>query len=55
MPLPFKWPWVLLIALFSSPLWAAKKVDLDYHVRFLPQTHQAEVRLTSARPPWRVR
>ena len=48
MPLPFKRPWVLLIALFSSPLWAAKKVDLDYHVRFLPQTHQAEVRLTLA-------
>lgn len=29
---------------FSTPLWA-KKVDLDYHVRFLPETEQAEVRL----------
>ena len=30
----------------SSPLWAAKKVDLDYHVRFLPESDQAEVTLT---------
>lgn len=37
-----------LLAL-SSPAWAAKKVDLDYHVRLLPQSDQAEVRLTLAR------
>lgn len=36
-----------LLAL-SSPVWAAKKVDLDYHVRLLPQSDQAEVRLTLA-------
>lgn len=36
-----------LLAL-SSSLWAAKKVDLDYHVRLLPQSDQAEVRLTLA-------
>jgi len=35
--------WVL-----SFPVWAAKKVDLDYHVRLLPQSDQAEVRLTLA-------
>jgi hypothetical protein len=35
--------WIL-----SSPVWAAKKVDLDYHVRLLPQSDQAEVRLTLA-------
>jgi len=33
---------------FGSPVWAAKKVDLDYHVRLLPQSGQAEVRLTLA-------
>lgn len=38
---------VWLLAL-SSPVWAAKKVDLDYHVRLLPQSDQAEVRLTLA-------
>ena len=32
----------------SSSLWAAQKVDLDYHVRLLPQSDQAEVRLTLA-------
>ncbi len=37
----------LLLAL-SSPLLAAKKVDLDYHVHLLPQSDQAEVRLTLA-------
>ncbi|WP_271411582.1 hypothetical protein [Pseudomonas sp. Q1-7] len=29
----------------SAPLWAAKKVDLDYQVRFLPDSDQAEVSL----------
>lgn len=37
-----------LLAL-SAPVWAAKKVDLDYHVRLLPQGDQAEVRLTLAK------
>jgi hypothetical protein len=36
---------VLLLSL-SAPLWAAKKVDLDYRVRFLPESDQAEVSLT---------
>ena len=41
----------LLIAplALSAPVWAAKKVDLDYHVRLLPQSDQAEVRLTLAK------
>ena len=37
-----------LLAL-SAPVWAAKKVDLGYHVRLLPQSDQAEVRLTLAK------
>ncbi|MCP2228237.1 hypothetical protein OKW12_003670 [Pseudomonas silensiensis] len=36
-----------LLAL-SSSVWAAKKVDLDYHVRLMPHSDQAEVRLTLA-------
>jgi hypothetical protein len=39
--------WLVLGLLASSPAWA-KKVDLDYHVRLLPQSEQAEVRLTLA-------
>ncbi|MDO9617194.1 MAG: hypothetical protein Q7J43_05870 [Pseudomonas sp.] len=35
---------VVLLSL-STPLWA-KKIDLDYQVRFLPDTEQAEVSLT---------
>ncbi|HSC84284.1 MAG TPA: hypothetical protein VLC30_11765 [Pseudomonas sp.] len=31
---------------FSAPVWAVKKVDLDYQVRFLPDSEQAEVSLT---------
>ena len=38
--------WVVLL-LASNAAWA-KKVDLDYHVRLLPQTGQAEVRVTLA-------
>ena len=30
----------------SAPLWAVEKVDLDYHVKFLPKSDQAEVSLT---------
>lgn len=39
---------VTLLAL-SAPVWAAKTVDLDYQVRLLPQSDQAEVRLTLAK------
>ncbi|WP_338585240.1 hypothetical protein [Pseudomonas sp. MAG733B] len=44
------WRRALVVGLLalSSPVWAAKKVDLDYHVRLLPQSDQAEVRLTLA-------
>ncbi|WP_458129518.1 hypothetical protein [Pseudomonas sp. Z2-11] len=43
--------WLLAAGLLavSGPLWAAQKVDLDYHVHLLPQSDQAEVRLTLAR------
>ncbi|WP_349617618.1 hypothetical protein [Azotobacter salinestris] len=34
------------LLLAAAPVWAANKVDLDYHVRFLPESDQAEVRLT---------
>lgn len=37
-----------LLLMFSTSLWAAKKVDLDYHVQLLPHSDQAEVRLTLA-------
>ncbi|CAI8818904.1 hypothetical protein [Pseudomonas sp. IT-P176] len=38
----------LSLLVLSSSVWAAKKVDLDYHVRLLPQSDQAEVRVTLA-------
>ncbi|WP_434603061.1 hypothetical protein J3P91_06715 [Pseudomonas sp. Z4-7] len=43
--------WMLAAGLLavSGPLWAAQKVDLDYHIHLLPQSDQAEVRLTLAR------
>jgi hypothetical protein len=34
-----------LLLTLSTPLWAAKRVDLDYQVRFLPESDQAEVSL----------
>lgn len=34
-----------LVLCLSSPAWAARKVDLDYQVRFLPDSDQAEVSL----------
>jgi hypothetical protein len=49
MAVGLKLPMVLSLLVLSSPVWAAKKVDLDYHVRLLPQSDQAEVRLTLAR------
>jgi hypothetical protein len=44
------WRQALVIGLcaLSLPVWAAKKVDLDYHVRLLPQSDRVEVRLTLA-------
>lgn len=40
--------WLLALGLLaSSPAWA-KKVNLDYHVHFLPHSEQAEVQLTLA-------
>ncbi|PQZ92018.1 MULTISPECIES: hypothetical protein [Pseudomonas] len=36
----------LLLLAVSVPAWCAKKVDLDYHVKLLPQSDQAEVRLS---------
>ncbi|MDG9881615.1 hypothetical protein CSV86_017780 [Pseudomonas putida CSV86] len=46
MPVRHPLAWVLLL-LASDAAWA-RKVDLDYHVRLLPQSGQAEVRLTLA-------
>ncbi|QJI27822.1 hypothetical protein HKK55_03560 [Pseudomonas sp. ADAK18] len=36
----------LLLLALSTSAWSAKKVDLDYHVKLLPQSDQAEVRLS---------
>lgn len=36
----------LMVLALSTPAWCAKKVDLDYHVKLLPQSDQAEVRLS---------
>ncbi|WP_454254817.1 hypothetical protein [Pseudomonas sp. Marseille-Q8238] len=38
-----------LLLCLSSPAWAARKVDLDYQVRFLPDSDQAEVSLVLER------
>lgn len=35
----------LMLLTLSGPGWCAKKVDLDYHVKLLPQSDQAEVRV----------
>jgi len=40
--------WIVGLLVVGAPVWAANKVDLDYHVRLLPQSDQAEVRLTLA-------
>ena len=37
------------LLILSAPLWAAKRVNLDYQVRFLPASDEAEVRLTLAK------
>lgn len=46
--MPARYPLLSLLLLsLSLPTWAASnKVDLDYRVRFLPETNQAEVSLT---------
>ncbi|NWD54196.1 hypothetical protein HX878_05510 [Pseudomonas veronii] len=36
----------LVLLALSTPVWCAKKVDLDYHVKLLPQSDQAEVRVS---------
>lgn len=41
-------PLLLVVGLMASSQVLAKKVDLDYQVRLLPQSGQAEVRLTLA-------
>lgn len=37
-----------LLLMLAGSAWAGKKVDLDYHLRLLPQSDQVEVRLTLA-------
>lgn len=46
--MPLRYPLALWLLCVSAPVWAAKKVDLDYHVHLLPQSDQAEVRVTLA-------
>lgn len=36
----------LVLLTLSMPAWCAKKVDLDYHVKLLPLSDQAEVRVS---------
>lgn len=45
MPVRLKLLSAAILLGLSAPLWAAKKVDLDYQVRFLPESDQAEVSL----------
>lgn len=42
----YQLPLCAVLLAFGLPVWAAKKVDLDYHVTLLPQSDQAEVRVT---------
>ncbi|WP_248799931.1 hypothetical protein [Pseudomonas sp. MWU13-2105] len=48
MSLRCRLPLFLLLMLFSGLGWAGKKINLDYQVRLLPESDQAEVRLTLA-------
>ena len=48
MSRPTKLATTLMLLVLSMPAWCAKKVDLDYHVKLLPQSDQAEVRLSLA-------
>lgn len=45
----FKTPWAVLLLGLATPLAAAQRVDVDYRVRFLPDSDQAEVTLTLER------
>lgn len=45
----FKTCWAVLLLGLSAPLAAAQRFDLDYQVRFLPDSDQAEVSLTLER------
>ncbi len=38
----------LVLLVLSAPAWCANKVDLDYHVKLLPQSDQAQVRVSLA-------
>lgn len=42
-------PLAACLLLLSTPLWAAKKVALDYQVEFLPVTGEAQVQVTLAK------
>jgi predicted metalloprotease with PDZ domain len=42
----YQLPLCAAVLVFSLPVWAAKKVDLDYHITLLPQSDQAQVSLT---------
>ncbi|AZF20291.1 hypothetical protein [Pseudomonas sp. R3-52-08] len=46
MRVGFKLATAAVLLALSMPAWAAKKVDLDYHVKLLPQSDQAEVRVS---------
>ncbi|AZE88196.1 hypothetical protein [Pseudomonas orientalis] len=46
MKVGFKLATAALLLALSMPAWCGKKVDLDYHVKLLPQSDQAEVRLS---------
>ena len=48
MAVGWRQAWGVGLLAVSAPVWAANKVDLDYHVRLLPKNDQAEVRLTLA-------
>jgi hypothetical protein len=48
MAVGWRQAWVVGWLAVGAPVWAANKVDLEYHVRLLPQSDQAEVRLTLA-------
>ena len=40
----FRRPWVVLLLGLSAPLAAAQRVDLDYRVRFLPESDDPQFR-----------
>lgn len=46
MPVRYQLPLSLLLLIVSAPVWAFKKVDLDYRVTLLPQSNQAQVSIT---------